>query len=135
MGEQFLEGEPALRRMVAGEQLRVILVPRRPVQQLQRIAQRRQVQGALHLGGQPVAHAQGAAGFAQRLADQHAQPQLGQALGGRIHRRQGLLQRLGILVHAAVFRMHDLQAQRSAPHLAIAAQAQSPRQGVVLRGR
>ena len=96
---------------------------------------------AAHKRRQPGALQQA---FGQQLGDpargqrlqcaihQRAQPPLRQAFGGRVDRRQGLRQWLAQADDATVLGMHDLESQRAAPYLAVAAQPRAARQAFAL---
>ncbi|MNJ70202.1 hypothetical protein D3C77_666390 [compost metagenome] len=78
--------------MAALGQLLEVGVRRRPVQVADRLVERRQVVLAGQLGGQPVGQA-APVEAAQRLLAEGAQALLGEALGARVDRREGLLDR------------------------------------------
>ena len=120
--EQFLERQPALRRVAArGEQLD-IGAGRRPVHIGQRLDQGRQLEFGQQARRQVVGERAVVDGL-ERLGREDAQPSLLHAVGGRIDRGQRVLDALGVeAVRAPVLRVGDLQAQRAASRLAIQAQ-------------
>jgi len=133
MGQQFLEGQAVLGPMPAFGQLVEVGIRRWPVQVAQGLVQRAELMLAGQLGRQPVRQAVRAEA-GQGLFAELAQALLGQALGGRLDRRQGLLHgdRLAA-VQGAVFRVVDLQAGGAGAHLAVAAHQGAAFQPLFLR--
>ncbi|MNZ79083.1 hypothetical protein D3C78_976770 [compost metagenome] len=134
VGQQFLEGQAVLGPVAALGQLLEVGVRRRPVQVADRLVERRQVVLAGQLGGQPVGQA-APVEAAQRLLAEGAQALLGEALGARVDRREGLLDRRRRLVgrQGAVLGVVDLQAGGAGAHLAVAAQVGAALEAVLLR--
>ncbi len=68
--------------------------------------------------GYPVAHRRGVE-FPQSFGDERSQSSLGYTFGQGVYRCESLFEILRLLgTHAPVFRMHDLESEGSAPHLA-----------------
>ena len=133
MGQQFLEGQAVLRPMPAFGQLVEVGIRRRPVQVAQGLVERRQLMLAGQFGRQPIGQAVGAEAR-QRLLAELAQALLGQALGGRVDRRQGLFHGDRFATaEGAVFRVVDLQAGGAGAHLAVAAHQGAAFQPLFLR--
>ena len=135
VGEQFLEGQPALRRVLAGGEQVERRVGRRAVHVFQRSVQRRQAEVLQQLRRKPVAHAR-VGHLPEGQCGQHPQAALLHALGRRIDGRQHVLDGLGVArVGAPVLRVDDLQADRTPAHLAEALQARTPLQLLLLHAR
>ncbi len=134
MRQQFLEGEPPLRRMPAEFEFRELCFARRPVHETQRFLQGRQSQRLNELRRYPVAHGR-CFQLAQGLRDERAKPSLRHAFGQRIDGGERLLQRNRLTEHALVFGVHDLQSERAFADFAKTAHARSAGQSVLLRSR
>ena len=119
--------------MAPGQQFAEIRLARRPMhhRRAHRAAAAGRASRAASAGIQ--SRTPDAVGLAQRRVDQRAQPRLRHAFGGRVDGRQHFLERRGFRADAAVFGMHDLEAQRAAPHFAEAANARAARQAGLLR--
>ncbi len=130
--EQFLEREPALRRVATLEQGLDRRVRGRPVHDAQGLAERGQMLVREHGRRQPIGQF-GGVRLLERQTYELAQPALRDAFGRRIHRRQVILRmRGGALVDAPVFRVHELEARRRAADLAEAAQPHAARERLAL---
>ncbi len=133
MGQQFFEGQAQLRPVPAFGQFLDVGIRRRPVQVADRLVERAKLVVAGQFRRQPVGQAAGAE-HGQGLLAQLAQALLGEALGSRVDRRQGLLHRNRLVaVQRAVFRMVDLQARGTRPDFAVAAQVGAALETVLLR--
>ncbi len=132
MGQQFLEGQAVLGPVAAFGEFFQIGVGRRTVQVAQGLIQRAEPIITGQLGGQPVRKAVRAEPR-QRLLAEVAQALLGQALGGRVDRRQGLFHRCRLAGQCAVFRVVDLQPRGTGTRLAVAAQLGAALHGFLLR--
>ncbi len=132
--EQFLEGQAALRGMAAILQQFEARGRRRAVQELQRFAQTRHVHFMLQFGRQQVR--QLAVGERrERLRGQVPEAALLDALSRGIHRRQRIHDRLLVRrIGQPVFRVHDLESDRTAADFAEAAQPRAARKLLLLGG-
>ncbi len=135
MREQLLEGEAALRRVASGGELGEPRLARRVMQVAQRLRERRQSRRQQRTGGEPVARLALLKQRDRRL-DERAQPPLGHAGGERVDRGERLLERRGGPGdEAAVLRVHHLEPERAAAHLAEAAQPRAAREALLLARR
>ncbi len=134
VSQQFLEREPPLGRVAPVEQEVHRRIRRRPVHVLQRFAQARQPQIGEHGRGQPVLDL-ARVDLLQCHAHQLAQPPLGDALGAGVYRREVFVGDRRLSIDAAIFRMHHLQALRTAANFAEAADACAARQPHLLLNR
>ena len=134
MSQQFLEREPPLGRVAPVEQEIHRRVRRRPVHVLQRFAQARQPQIGEDGRRQPILDLAGV-DLLQCHAHQLAQPPLGDPLGAGVYGREVLVGDRRLPIDAAIFRMHHLQAFRTAANLAEAADARAARQPQLLLSR
>jgi|GEM_PF-4980467 len=128
LGQQLLELEPQPGGVAAVLQRRERHPGRRMVQEVQRLAQRRQA-GRHHLGRQHL----GQVGTRQRRAHRLAQVGLRQLGRGRVDRRQRLGQR-GVGRDRLEARVHHLAAEEAAAQLAARADALAHRERLLVRG-
>src|SRR5205807_1682929 len=132
--EQLLEGQAPLCRVAAGGELGEARLARRVVKVDERFLERRQARRQGGGSRQPVAQRR-ALELVQRLLDERAQAPLRHAFGERIDRGEGLLERHRRPGEAPVLRVHHLEAERAAAHLAEAAQPRAAREPLLLAGR
>ncbi|MCY1343326.1 hypothetical protein D9M69_293410 [compost metagenome] len=133
MGQQFLEGQALLGPVLALGELFQVGVRRRPVQVADGLVERAEVEVAGQLPGQPVRQAVGAEARQGELAEA-AQALLGEAFGGGVDGRQGLLHRgRFVAAQGAVLRVVDLQASGAGTDFAVAAQLGPALEAVLLR--
>ena len=123
VGEQLFECQAVLSPVVAQGQLLDVGVGGRVVQVADGVIQRRQLVVAGQFVGQPVGQA-ARAEQAQALLAQLAQALLGKALGRRVDRGEGLVDRRWrfVTVQCAVLRVVDLQPGSTRASFAVAAQ-------------
>jgi len=130
--QQLLKSEASLGRMARGGELKRIGAERGLVNEFNRGRERWKAERLKERRGQVLDRSL-AREFLQRPLHQGAQPPLRNPLGGRIHRRQGLRERRGALIEAAVLGMDDLGSERPATDFAVAANARAARESLALR--
>jgi hypothetical protein len=118
MGQQLFKRQSSLGGMPGARKAAIRLVGRRPMQQPHGVCQRRHLEFLEHPWRQQFLQA-AVPELRQRLLGQVAPAQLMHPLGGRIDRRQRLLDLRGRVVpHPLDLGMDDLEAARPAAHLA-----------------
>ena len=134
--QQLLEGEAALRRMAAGGELSEPRPARWCVQIRERIAQRRQPRGESdgRAGSRSGTLGRVHLRAALRRSARAAAPASGLRWPGRSASGSPRAA-ASSPSNAAVLRVHDLQAERTASHLAVAAQPRAARELLLLAGR